>query len=91
MELIDSELLNLKHACCQHQRVAMTTNPARPNVYFKLLTLLKNIHLNMIFGNAACVFEQPSLNPEMPGDVVLLNRWSVRNHQVQRGDIVSVL
>uniref|UniRef100_A0A3Q4HJM3 Peptidase S26 domain-containing protein n=1 Tax=Neolamprologus brichardi TaxID=32507 RepID=A0A3Q4HJM3_NEOBR len=24
-------------------------------------------------------------------DVVLLNRWSVRNYQVQRGDIVSVV
>ncbi|XP_075884890.1 mitochondrial inner membrane protease subunit 2 isoform X2 [Nelusetta ayraudi] len=36
---------------------------------------------------------QPFLNPEgVTGcDVVLLNRWSVRNHQVQRGDIVSVL
>ncbi|XP_059402639.1 mitochondrial inner membrane protease subunit 2-like isoform X1 [Carassius carassius] len=36
---------------------------------------------------------QPSLNPdgESSPDVVLLNRWSVRNYQVQRGDIVSVL
>ncbi|XP_016351998.1 mitochondrial inner membrane protease subunit 2 isoform X1 [Sinocyclocheilus anshuiensis] len=36
---------------------------------------------------------QPSLNPdgELSPDVVLLNRWSVRNYQVQRGDIVSVL
>ncbi|XP_046890701.1 mitochondrial inner membrane protease subunit 2 isoform X2 [Hypomesus transpacificus] len=36
---------------------------------------------------------QPSLNPEgvSASDVVLLNRWSVRNYQVQRGDIVSVL
>ncbi|KAI2648332.1 Mitochondrial inner membrane protease subunit 2 [Labeo rohita] len=36
---------------------------------------------------------QPSLNPagETSPDVVLLNRWSVRNYQVQRGDIVSVL
>ncbi|XP_072341409.1 mitochondrial inner membrane protease subunit 2 [Scyliorhinus torazame] len=36
---------------------------------------------------------QPSLNP--PGgttcDIVLLNRWSVRNYEVQRGDIVSVV
>ncbi|XP_067855681.1 mitochondrial inner membrane protease subunit 2 isoform X2 [Heptranchias perlo] len=36
---------------------------------------------------------QPSLNP--PGgtscDVVLLNRWSVRNYEVQRGDIVSLV
>ncbi|KAI7811950.1 mitochondrial inner membrane protease subunit 2, partial [Triplophysa rosa] len=36
---------------------------------------------------------QPSLNPEggSSSDVVLLNRWSVRNYQVQRGDIVSIL
>ncbi|XP_062317017.1 mitochondrial inner membrane protease subunit 2 isoform X2 [Osmerus eperlanus] len=36
---------------------------------------------------------QPSLNPEgvSASDVVLLNRWSVRNYQVRRGDIVSVL
>ncbi|XP_036424178.1 mitochondrial inner membrane protease subunit 2 [Colossoma macropomum] len=36
---------------------------------------------------------QPSLNPEGASapDVVLLNRWSVRNYQVQRGDIVSVV
>ncbi|KAI1883472.1 hypothetical protein AGOR_G00231800 [Albula goreensis] len=36
---------------------------------------------------------QPFLNPEggSSSDVVLLNRWSVRNYQVQRGDIVSVL
>uniref|UniRef100_A0A665VZK3 Mitochondrial inner membrane protease subunit 2 n=1 Tax=Echeneis naucrates TaxID=173247 RepID=A0A665VZK3_ECHNA len=35
---------------------------------------------------------QPSLNPEGGSDcdVVLLNRWSVRNYRVQRGDIVSV-
>ncbi|KAI4880684.1 hypothetical protein NFI96_002958, partial [Prochilodus magdalenae] len=34
----------------------------------------------------------PSLNPEGASapDVVLLNRWSVRNYQVRRGDIVSV-
>ncbi|XP_061578209.1 mitochondrial inner membrane protease subunit 2 [Cololabis saira] len=36
---------------------------------------------------------QPSLNPEGESecDVVLLNRWSVRNFQVQRGDIVSIV
>ncbi|XP_029378990.1 mitochondrial inner membrane protease subunit 2 isoform X3 [Echeneis naucrates] len=36
---------------------------------------------------------QPSLNPEGGSDcdVVLLNRWSVRNYRVQRGDIVSVV
>ncbi|XP_055365658.1 mitochondrial inner membrane protease subunit 2 isoform X4 [Betta splendens] len=36
---------------------------------------------------------QPSLNPEGTSqcDIVLLNRWSVRNFQVQRGDIVSVV
>ncbi|KAI5105426.1 mitochondrial inner membrane protease subunit 2 [Silurus meridionalis] len=36
---------------------------------------------------------QPSLNPEgtLSSDVVLLNRWSVRNYEVQRGDIVSVV
>ncbi|XP_023282666.1 mitochondrial inner membrane protease subunit 2 [Seriola lalandi dorsalis] len=37
--------------------------------------------------------ERPFLNPEGGSDcdVVLLNRWSVRNYQVQRGDIVSVM
>ncbi|KAK1887269.1 Mitochondrial inner membrane protease subunit 2 [Dissostichus eleginoides] len=36
---------------------------------------------------------QPSLNPEGGSDcdVVLLNRWSVRNYEVQRGDVVSVM
>lgn len=36
---------------------------------------------------------QPSLNPEgaAASDIVLLNRWSVRNYQVQRGDIVSLV
>ncbi|CAM4734738.1 unnamed protein product [Leuciscus chuanchicus] len=36
---------------------------------------------------------QPSLNPDggSSPDVVLLNRWTVRNYQVQRGDVVSVL
>lgn len=45
----------------------------------------------IIIADMLCVFEQPSLNPDATGDVVLLNRWSVRNHQVQRGDVVSVL
>ncbi|XP_063783360.1 mitochondrial inner membrane protease subunit 2 isoform X3 [Pseudophryne corroboree] len=36
---------------------------------------------------------QPSLNPGdyNKSDVVLLNRWSVRNYEVQRGDIVSLV
>ncbi|XP_026880360.2 mitochondrial inner membrane protease subunit 2 isoform X1 [Electrophorus electricus] len=36
---------------------------------------------------------QPSLNPEGADtfDIVLLNRWSVRNFEVRRGDIVSVV
>ncbi|XP_064417627.1 mitochondrial inner membrane protease subunit 2 isoform X2 [Latimeria chalumnae] len=36
---------------------------------------------------------QPSLNPEgrHTSDIVLLNRWSVRKYQLQRGDIVSVV
>ncbi|XP_028814474.1 mitochondrial inner membrane protease subunit 2 isoform X2 [Denticeps clupeoides] len=36
---------------------------------------------------------QPSLNPEGASspDIVLLNRWSVRNYKVHRGDIVSLL
>ncbi|KAI4790588.1 hypothetical protein KUCAC02_034534 [Chaenocephalus aceratus] len=36
---------------------------------------------------------RPSLNPEGGSDcdVVLLNRWSVRNYEVQRGDVVSVM
>ncbi|KAM8891928.1 mitochondrial inner membrane protease subunit 2 isoform 2-T6 [Spinachia spinachia] len=36
---------------------------------------------------------QPFLNPEGGSDcdVVLLNRWSVRNYEVRRGDIVSVM
>ncbi|XP_033982884.1 mitochondrial inner membrane protease subunit 2 [Trematomus bernacchii] len=36
---------------------------------------------------------QPSLNPEGGSncDVVLLNKWSVRNYEVQRGDVVTVM
>ncbi|XP_053320691.1 mitochondrial inner membrane protease subunit 2 isoform X3 [Spea bombifrons] len=36
---------------------------------------------------------QPSLNPSgrNKSDVVLLNRWTVRNYEVQRGDIVSLV
>ncbi|XP_075198616.1 mitochondrial inner membrane protease subunit 2 isoform X6 [Anomaloglossus baeobatrachus] len=35
---------------------------------------------------------QPSLNPggRYESDVVLLNRWSMRSYEVQRGDIVSL-
>lgn len=40
-----------------------------------------------------CLCLQPSLNPEGGSqcDIVLLNRWSVRNFQVQRGNIVSIV
>ncbi|XP_074937159.1 mitochondrial inner membrane protease subunit 2 isoform X2 [Phalacrocorax aristotelis] len=36
---------------------------------------------------------QPSLNPggRQDSDVVLLNHWSIRNYDVQRGDIVSLV
>ncbi|KAJ7329723.1 hypothetical protein JRQ81_015897, partial [Phrynocephalus forsythii] len=36
---------------------------------------------------------QPSLNPEETqiSDIVLLNHWSIRNYEVQRGDIVSLV
>ncbi|XP_075785906.1 mitochondrial inner membrane protease subunit 2 isoform X5 [Pelodiscus sinensis] len=36
---------------------------------------------------------QPSLNPggRQVSDVVLLNHWSIRNYEVQRGDIVSLV
>ncbi|XP_040199753.1 mitochondrial inner membrane protease subunit 2 isoform X1 [Rana temporaria] len=36
---------------------------------------------------------QPSLNPggRNESDVVLLNRWRIRNYEVQRGDIVSLV
>ncbi|XP_075065132.1 mitochondrial inner membrane protease subunit 2 isoform X5 [Mixophyes fleayi] len=36
---------------------------------------------------------QPSLNPggKDESDVVLLNRWSIRNYEVQRGDVVSLV
>ncbi|KAM6089597.1 mitochondrial inner membrane protease subunit 2 isoform 2-T3 [Theristicus caerulescens] len=36
---------------------------------------------------------QPSLNPggRKASDVVLLNHWSIRNYDVQRGDIVSLV
>ncbi|KAM4746889.1 mitochondrial inner membrane protease subunit 2 [Rhinophrynus dorsalis] len=36
---------------------------------------------------------QPSLNPDgrHESDVVLLNRWRIRNYEVQRGDIVSLV
>jgi len=35
---------------------------------------------------------QPSLNPStiMSPDYVFLNRWQVRNHQFQRGEVVSL-
>ncbi|XP_043824623.1 mitochondrial inner membrane protease subunit 2 [Dromiciops gliroides] len=36
---------------------------------------------------------QPSLNPgwSQKSDVVLLNHWKVRNYEVHRGDIVSLV
>ncbi|XP_058046769.1 mitochondrial inner membrane protease subunit 2 isoform X5 [Ahaetulla prasina] len=36
---------------------------------------------------------QPSLNPveQRISDIVLLNHWSIRNYEVQRGDIVSLV
>ncbi|KAM9312648.1 mitochondrial inner membrane protease subunit 2 [Gastrophryne carolinensis] len=36
---------------------------------------------------------QPSLNPDgrNESDIVLLNRWRIRNYEVQRGDIVSLV
>ncbi|KAG8142902.1 hypothetical protein E2320_006094 [Naja naja] len=36
---------------------------------------------------------QPSLNPmeQQVSDIVLLNHWSVRNYEVQHGDIVSLV
>ncbi|XP_030073096.1 mitochondrial inner membrane protease subunit 2 isoform X1 [Microcaecilia unicolor] len=36
---------------------------------------------------------QPSLNPEgrLGSDIVLLNRWRIRNYEVHRGDIVSLV
>ncbi|XP_043319112.1 mitochondrial inner membrane protease subunit 2 isoform X3 [Cervus elaphus] len=36
---------------------------------------------------------QPSLNPggSQSSDVVLLNHWKVRNFEVQRGDVVSLV
>ncbi|XP_032076669.1 mitochondrial inner membrane protease subunit 2 isoform X2 [Thamnophis elegans] len=36
---------------------------------------------------------QPSLNPveQQVSDIVLLNHWSIRNYEVQRGDIVSLV
>ncbi|XP_010209272.1 PREDICTED: mitochondrial inner membrane protease subunit 2-like [Tinamus guttatus] len=36
---------------------------------------------------------QPSLNPggKQTSDVVLLNHWSIRNYDVQRGEIVSLV
>ncbi|TRZ26647.1 hypothetical protein HGM15179_000418, partial [Zosterops borbonicus] len=36
---------------------------------------------------------KPSLNPggRQASDVVLLNHWSIRNYDVQRGDIVSLV
>ncbi|XP_047658341.1 mitochondrial inner membrane protease subunit 2 isoform X4 [Tachysurus fulvidraco] len=35
--------------------------------------------------------EGASMQGSLSSDVVLLNRWSVRNYEVQRGDIVSVV
>uniref|UniRef100_A0A3Q3M670 Inner mitochondrial membrane peptidase subunit 2 n=1 Tax=Mastacembelus armatus TaxID=205130 RepID=A0A3Q3M670_9TELE len=52
-----------------------------------------------VLDRVACVARvegasmQPFLNPEGGSgcDVVLLNRWTVRNYQVQRGDVVSIM
>ncbi|XP_068132614.1 mitochondrial inner membrane protease subunit 2 isoform X4 [Hyperolius riggenbachi] len=51
------------------------------------------------FDRVACIARvdgismQPSLNPsgKNESDVVLLNRWKMRNYEVQRGDIVSLV
>lgn len=35
---------------------------------------------------------QPALNPDLTNpDYVFLNRWAVRGHEIQRGEIVSVI
>uniref|UniRef100_A0A5F8H6F0 Mitochondrial inner membrane protease subunit 2 n=1 Tax=Monodelphis domestica TaxID=13616 RepID=A0A5F8H6F0_MONDO len=36
---------------------------------------------------------QPSLNPQwsLSCDIVLLNHWKIRNYEVHRGDIVSLV
>ncbi|XP_011630283.1 mitochondrial inner membrane protease subunit 2 [Pogonomyrmex barbatus] len=35
---------------------------------------------------------QPALNPDLRyPDYVFLNRWAIRNHKIQRGDIVCVV
>ncbi|XP_040858377.1 mitochondrial inner membrane protease subunit 2 isoform X2 [Ochotona curzoniae] len=52
-----------------------------------------------VLDRVACVARvegasmQPSLNPggSQSSDVVLLNHWKVRNFEVQRGDIVSLV
>lgn len=51
-------------------------------------------HLSSICHPSSLLFSvQPFLNPDSGRDcdIVLLNRWSVRNYEVQRGDIVSML
>ncbi|XP_026524898.1 mitochondrial inner membrane protease subunit 2 isoform X2 [Notechis scutatus] len=51
------------------------------------------------FDRVACIARvegtsmQPSLNPmeQQVSDIVLLNHWSVRNYEVQHGDVVSLV
>lgn len=47
-----------------------------------------NVDVKLFFFSS-----QPSLNPggRQASDVVLLNHWSIRNYDVQRGDIVSLV
>jgi len=65
--------------------------------------LLRNLALGVpvfvtfvdVFGYVAKVegvSMQPSLNPDnQAADYVLLNRWTVRNFEIYRGDVVSLL
>lgn len=75
---------------CVCMRVELC-NITRLYVYsiFRVICVYFCVFISCVF---VCIL-QPFLNPEGGSecDVVLLNRWSVRNYQVQRGDIVSVM
>lgn len=53
-----------------------------------IVTFLDNVgYVAMVSG----VSMQPTLNPDQKTDYVFLNKWPVRNFELERGDIVSLL
>ncbi|KAI4895152.1 hypothetical protein NFI96_027349 [Prochilodus magdalenae] len=78
------------------QDAAHRTLPTGPWIVWLVDYSQSSSDTNVTVSDTLCLIHshhQPSLNPEGASapDVVLLNRWSVRNYQVRRGDIVSVV